>query len=253
MSKAYEASTAAQTEQQSQIVSLHSQVRELRGVLDDVEADRALLQKARRALQAELEGIKLDHVDTHKLSTDQQFQKLFLQKQDLERSLDEQEDRVANAFDRMKKAEAFANECQIELGKVRVDNSELDRINVRLENFLTVRLFFSSVFRHQANLENQVKELNVRIIDLETKSYASTSRPATLSRKTDSRIEEITSQLTGKGHAHRLSRDSKFDLDRQRVKLDEERKGYEMQLATLRKSMDELVQLYLPLRYYLID
>ncbi|KAJ3894344.1 nonmuscle myosin heavy chain b [Lentinula edodes] len=220
VSKAYEASTAAQTEQQSQIVSLHSQVRELRGVLDDVEADRALLQKARRALQAELEGIKLDHVDTHKLSTDQQFQKLFLQKQDLERSLDEQEDRVANAFDRMKKAEAFANECQIELGKVRVDNSELDRIN--------------------ANLENQVKELNVRIIDLETKSYASTSRPATLSRKTDSRIEEITSQLTGKGHAHRLSRDSKFDLDRQRVKLDEERKGYEMQLATLRKSMDEL-------------
>ncbi|KAJ4498392.1 class II myosin, partial [Lentinula lateritia] len=220
VSKAYEASTAAQTEQQSQIVSLHSQVRELRGVLDDVEADRALLQKARRALQAELEGIKLDHVDIHKLSTDQQFQKLFLQKQDLERSLDEQEDRVANAFDRMKKAEAFANECQIELGKVRVDNSELDRIN--------------------ANLENQVKELNVRIIDLETKSYASTSRPATLLRKTDSRIEEITSQLTGKGHAHRLSRDSKFDLDRQRVKLDEERKGYEMQLATLRKSMDEL-------------
>ncbi|KAJ3820859.1 hypothetical protein F5880DRAFT_904410 [Lentinula raphanica] len=121
----------------------------------------------------------------------------------------------------MKKAEAFANECQIELGKVRVDNSELDRIN--------------------ANLEKQVKELNVRIIDLETKSYtSSSSRPATLSRKTDSRIEEITSQLTGKGHAHRLSRDSKFDMERQRVKLDEERKGYEMQLATLRKSIDEL-------------
>ncbi|KAJ3969766.1 class II myosin [Lentinula raphanica] len=220
ISKAYDASTAAQTEQQSQIVALHSQVRELRGVLDDVEADRALLQKARRALQAELEGIKLDHVDIHKLSTDQQFQRLFLEKQDLERSLDEQEDRVANAFDRMKKAEAFANECQIELGKVRVDNSELDRIN--------------------ANLEKQVKELNVRIIDLETKSYTSSSRPATLSRKTDSRIEEITSQLTGKGHAHRLSRDSKFDMERQRVKLDEERKGYEMQLATLRKSIDEL-------------
>ncbi|KAJ3752973.1 hypothetical protein EV360DRAFT_54247, partial [Lentinula raphanica] len=89
-------------------------------------------------------------------------------------------------------------------------------------------------------LEKQVKELNVRIIDLETKSYTSSSRPATLSRKTDSRIEEITSQLTGKGHAHRLSRDSKFDMERQRVKLDEERKVYEMQLATLRKSIDEL-------------
>ncbi len=94
----------------------------------------------------------------------------------------------------------------------------------------------------KANLENQVKELNVRIIDLETKSYASSSRPATLSRKTDSRIEEITSQLTGKGHAHRLSRDSKgIDFERQRAKLDEERKAYEAQLSTLRNAMDELV------------
>ena len=131
VTKAYEVSTAAQSEQQAQIVALHSQVRELRGVLDDVEADRALLQKARRALQAELDGIKLDHVDTHRMSSEQEFQKLFLQKQDLERLLEEQEDRVANAFERMKKAESYANECQVELGKVRVDNSELDRLNVR--------------------------------------------------------------------------------------------------------------------------
>jgi myosin protein heavy chain len=130
LTKAFEASSAAQGEQQSQIVSLHSQVRELRGVLDDVEADRALLQKARRALQAELEGVKLDHVDTSKMSSERQFQILRLEKQDLQRSLEERDDRIANAFDRMKKAETYANDCQIELGKVRVDNSELDRLNV---------------------------------------------------------------------------------------------------------------------------
>jgi myosin protein heavy chain len=39
INKAYKASTAAQTEQQSQIVSLHSQVWELRSVLNDAEAD----------------------------------------------------------------------------------------------------------------------------------------------------------------------------------------------------------------------
>lgn len=128
--KAYDSSTAAQTEQQSQIVSLHSQVRELRSVLNDAEADRALLQKARRALQAELESIKLDNVDTSKLSSDTELQRLRLQKQDLERSIDEQEDRVTMAFERMKKAEAYANECQMELGKVRVENSELDKLNV---------------------------------------------------------------------------------------------------------------------------
>ncbi|KAF5348933.1 hypothetical protein D9757_015255 [Collybiopsis confluens] len=198
ITRAYDASGAAQTEQQSQIVALHSQVRELRAVLDDVEADRALLQKARRALQTELDGIRMDGVDMQRMSTDHEYQKIVLETQDLKRSLDEEKDRATNAFDRMKKAEAFANECQIELGKVRVDNSELDRIN--------------------ANLENQIKELNVRIIDLETKGdYQPTH---------------------GRGHAHRLSKDSKFDSERQR-KLEDERKAYEVQIQTLRNAMDQ--------------
>ena len=130
LSKAYEAATAAQTEQQSQIVSLHSQVRELRSVLNDAEADRALLQKARRALQAELESIKLDHVDANKMSSETELQKLRLKKQDLERALEEQEDRVSMTLERMKKAETYAAECQLELGKVRVENSELEKLNV---------------------------------------------------------------------------------------------------------------------------
>ncbi|GLB41100.1 putative TRAFAC class myosin-kinesin ATPase superfamily, myosin family protein [Lyophyllum shimeji] len=234
INKAYEASTAAQAEQQTQIVALHSQVRELRAVLDDAEADRAMLQKARRALQAELETIKLDHVDTNKMSTDTEFQRLQLKKQDLERSLEEQEDRVASAFERMKKAEAYANECQIELGKVRVENSELDKLN--------------------AHLEKQIKELNVRIVDLETKSYANSPRGSTTSRRTDSRIEELTSKLTqtekdktdaSRRHrsAEKIARDAKFqaaESDRARQKLEEERKAYETQLQSLRQAMDTL-------------
>ncbi|KAG6914825.1 hypothetical protein DXG01_015126 [Tephrocybe rancida] len=231
INKAYETSTAAQADQQTQIVALHSQVRELRGVLDDAEADRALLQKARRALQAELETIKLDHVDTNKMSSDREFQRLQLKKQDLERSLEEQEDRVSSAFERMKKAEGYANECQIELGKVRVENSDLDRLN--------------------ANLEKQVKELNVRIVDLETRSYSNSPRPPTISRRTDSRIEELTSQLTKdkaegsrlQRSADKVARDTKFQLaesDRARLKLEEERKAYEAQLQSLRQAMDTM-------------
>jgi len=230
--QAYETSTAAQAEQQSQIVALHSQVRELRGVLDDAEADRALLQKARRALQAELETIKLDHVDTNKMSSDREFQRLQLKKQDLERSLEEQEDRVSSAFERMKKAEVYANECQIELGKVRVENSELDKLN--------------------ANLEKHVKELNVRIVDLETKSYSNSPRPPTTSRRTESRIEELTNQLNQTNRdkpegsrlqrsAEKIARDTKFQLaesDRARLKLEEERKASETQLQSLRRAMD---------------
>jgi myosin protein heavy chain len=130
LSQAHETSMAAQTEQQNQIVALHSQVRELRGVLNEAEAEKVLLQKARRALHAELEAIKLDHVDSGKLLSATEMQKLQLKKQDLERSLEEHVDKVALANERLKKAEAYANECQVELGRVRVENSELDKQNV---------------------------------------------------------------------------------------------------------------------------
>lgn len=130
INNAYESSTAARAEQQSQIVSLHSQVRELRGVLEDAEAERAMLHKARRALQAQLDGIKLDHIDPHKMSAESKLQDLHLKKQDLERALEEHQDRVGMAEERMRKAESHAQECQVELGNIRVENSELDRLNV---------------------------------------------------------------------------------------------------------------------------
>ena len=152
VTKAYESSVAAQAEQQSQIVALHSQVRELRAVLDDAEADRALLQKARRALQAELEEIRLDHVDP----SDTEVQRLMLKKQDLERAVEEQEDRVASAFERMKRAEAYANECQMELGKVRVENSELDRLNVSVHTpFIVIHNDLRASFRRTSRSKSR--------------------------------------------------------------------------------------------------
>jgi myosin heavy chain 9/10/11/14 len=130
ISRAYDSSIAAQSEQQSQIVALHSQVRELRSVLNDAEADRALLQKARRGLQAELETIKMDAVDATRKTSDRELQTLYLKNQDLERALEERADRVEMANERMRKAELHAQECQMELGNVRVENSELDKLNV---------------------------------------------------------------------------------------------------------------------------
>ncbi|KAF9447621.1 hypothetical protein P691DRAFT_105894 [Macrolepiota fuliginosa MF-IS2] len=225
ITKAFEASTQAQTEQQAQIVALHQQVRELRGVLDDAEAERAMLQKARRALQAELETIKIDHVDTNKAMSDTEFQRLQLKKQDLERTLEEQGDRVEQALDRMKKAEAYATECFSELERVRKENAVLDREN--------------------AHLEKQVKELNVRIVDLETRSYANSPRPATISR---SRVEELTSQLNQKSTlgrtSEKLAKDVKFqqtELDRQRLKFEEDRKAYETRINDLRTALDTVV------------
>ncbi|KAG8221578.1 P-loop containing nucleoside triphosphate hydrolase protein [Butyriboletus roseoflavus] len=232
LTKAYETSTAVQSDQQAQIVSLHSQVRELRSVLNDAEADRAMLQKARRSLQAELEGIKLDHIDASKVTSDRELQKLQLEKQDLERSLEEQEDRVSMAFGRMKAAESHAAESQLELDKIRMENTELDRKN--------------------AQLEKQVKDLNLRIVDLETKSYTSTPQPNATIRQLQARIEELTTQLTqasnDKRHITALRSSDKAVRDIQlqlresehhRLKLDEDRKLSETQIQSLREKLDK--------------
>ena len=69
-------------------------------------------------------------VDANKISTGPDFWRLQLKKQDLERSLVEQEDRVDLAFDWMKHAEAHGKECQVELDKIWVENWELERLNV---------------------------------------------------------------------------------------------------------------------------
>ncbi|KAH9026853.1 myosin II heavy chain [Lactarius pseudohatsudake] len=232
LSKAYDSSVAAQAEQQSQIVALHSQVRELRSVLNDAEADRALLQKARRGLQAELETIKLDAVDPTRMNSDRELQTLHLKNQDLERALEERADRVEMAYERMKKAELHAQDCQIELGKVRVENSELDKLN--------------------ANLEKQIKELNLRIVDLETKSYSRNPRSSSVAtiRRLESQVEELTNQLGQVTKEHRRAslsndRDSKLhqESERQKARLEEEIHLYEAKVEAMRAQMNVMVSI----------
>lgn len=103
----------------------------------------------------------------------------------------------------------------------------------------------------QANLEKQIKELNVRVVDLETRSLNS-PRPATTSRRLESRIEELTKQLSqsskDSSRVHRTAdksaRDAKFQLaeiDRQKERLEEEVKAYEAKVVSMRQAMDELV------------
>lgn len=133
VSSAYKSATGAQTEQQSQIVNLLGQVRELRGVLDEAEADRTALQQARRNLEHRLNDIAQGHTSSDKLSSDRVLQALHLEKQDLRSSLDEQRDRAALAAERLRKAEAHALEFQNALQKVRQENSQLDRRNVTIK------------------------------------------------------------------------------------------------------------------------
>ncbi len=102
----------------------------------------------------------------------------------------------------------------------------------------------------QASLEKQAKEMNVRLIDLETKAYTSSSRPATISR--NAHIEELTNKLqhaSNKSEASKLLRDANFqqaEVERHRAKFEEERRGYESQISHLRQQMDSMVSLIIP-------
>jgi myosin protein heavy chain len=101
----------------------------------------------------------------------------------------------------------------------------------------------------QANLEKQLKELNLRIIDLETKSYSrnpQSSSAATI-RRLESRIEELTNQLGQVAKDHRrasLSSDFSTQLiesERQRGRLEEEVNLYEEKVKAMRLQMDVMV------------
>jgi myosin protein heavy chain len=232
LTAAYEASTHAQSEQQGQIVALLSQVRELRTVLDEAEAERAALQKARRTLENRLTNIAQEHVDTKRLSSDRALQELHLEKQDLLSKLEQQTDRAKLAAERVKKAEAFATECQTELSKARTENSQLEKFNLVLDK--------------------QAKEANIRIVDLETKSLAASRAPP--SRRLESRIEELTNMLNQESKdksestriqrsADKTVRDTKLQLtesEHQRARLEEECRAYDEKLKSLRQSYDEL-------------
>jgi myosin protein heavy chain len=107
----------------------------------------------------------------------------------------------------------------------------------------------------QATLEKKIKELQVRMVDLETKAYQSSPRPATGSRRMESRIEELTTQLSQSSRdktetvrmqrsADKNARDAKLqqmESDRQRSRLEEEVRSYEAKIVSMRQAMDDLV------------
>ncbi|KAG8835466.1 hypothetical protein FRC17_003033 [Serendipita sp. 399] len=236
LTSAYESSKMTQAEQQSQIVALLSQARELRAMLDENEAERVALRQARSQLETRLSEIAQDHLDATKMSSDRVVQELHLEKQDLQGRLEEQADRVALAHEKLRKAEAFASEYQIELSKVRHENSELERKN--------------------AVLEKTNKENSVRIVEYETKSYAAAPRSSSTSRRQETRIEELTKRLkqeeeekseTARLHrtADKTAREMKFQLmesDRHRLRLEEECKGNEAKIQGLRQEFNDLLK-----------
>ena len=106
----------------------------------------------------------------------------------------------------------------------------------------------------QAQLEKTVKELNVRVVDLETRGYANSPR-AHPSRRQDRQVEELTAKLTQESrekqdnilaakNADKTARDVQFELqksERMRARYETDLQKADDRVETMKTSLEELV------------
>ena len=172
LSSSREEAVNAHNEAQSKMVSLLSQVRNLRTTVDDIAAERDMLQKEKRGLEARLTeaGERLEdlaHGDSPSMRNAAGMDRELLQ---LKSSLAQHEDIAEAAVGKMRRAEALATEMQKDVVAERENNVGLHK--------------------EKAALEKTVKDLQLRLVDLETKGYSSASQDVRFLHK---RIQEVRS------------------------------------------------------------
>lgn len=165
----------AHNEAQSKIVSLLSQVRTLRTSVDDVAAERdsALLEK--KSLEARLADAahrleELAHSESPSLRNAAEMDRELLE---LKSGLAQQEDIAAAAVGKMRRAEALTQELQKDIVAEREANVQLHK--------------------EKGSLEKKAKDLQLRLIDLETKGFSSASQDV---KYLHGRIQEVSNPFT---------------------------------------------------------
>jgi myosin protein heavy chain len=171
ISASREEAVKAHNESQSKIVSMLSQVRTLRSSLDEAVAERDVLAKEKRSLETRLNDAaerleELATSDSPSMRNAADMDKKLLQ---LQGGLAQQEDIASAAVGKMRRAEALAMEMQKDIASERESNVNLHK--------------------EKAQLEKTVKDLQVKLVDLETKSYSSSSQDV---RFLNGRIQEVS-------------------------------------------------------------
>lgn len=171
LSSSREEAVNAHNEAQSKIVSLLAQVRKLRTSTDDTAAERDLLQKEKRALETRLTeaGERLEDLARSESPSMRNAAGMDRALLDLKSKLAQQEDVAAAAVGKMRRAEALTTEMQKDVVAERDSNVNLHK--------------------EKAALEKSVKDLQGRVVDLETKSYTSGSQDV---RFLNGRVQEVS-------------------------------------------------------------
>ncbi len=160
----------AHNDVQAKVVSLLSQVRNLRTSVDDISAERDMLQKEQRGLEARLSeaGDRLEDLARGESPSMRNAAEMDRELLELKSKLAQQEDVSAAAVGKMRRSEALATEMQKDVVAERENNVQL--------------------FKEKAALEKQLKEAQLKCVDLETKGYSSVSQDV---RFLHGRIQEV--------------------------------------------------------------
>lgn len=171
LSSSREEAISAHNDAQGKIVSLLSQVRNLRTSMDDVAAERDMLQKEKRGLETRLSeaGDRLEDLARGESPSMRNAAGMDRELLELKSQLAQQEDVAAAAVGKMRRADALTTEMQKDVVAERETNV--------------------SLHKEKAALEKAVKDLQGRVVDLETKSYPSASQDV---RFLNGRVQEVS-------------------------------------------------------------
>ncbi|KAG0256225.1 hypothetical protein BG011_004691 [Mortierella polycephala] len=160
LNQSYQDLLGAQDDLQVQIVSLLSQLREVRAALDESESAKVALEKTKRGLEQRLDdvGEKFQTVTQNKQTAERTKMALGQEASDLRERLEEQQYLVSLSTEKLRKAELAVVEAEGELAKEKALSEE----NLRAK----------------LSLEKQVTELGLRIADLEAATQANGPRSA---------------------------------------------------------------------------
>ena len=193
LSSSREEAVSAHNEAQGKIVSFLSQVRNLRASMDDVVAERDMLQKEKRGLETRLTeaGERLEDLARGESPSMRNAAGMDRELLDFKSKLAQQEDVAAAAVGKMRRADALTTELQKD---------------IVAEREVTVTLH-----REKAALEKNIKDLQGRVVDLETKGYSSASQDV---RFLNGRVQELEHQLETQESAYASSLRSVRNVDR---------------------------------------
>jgi myosin heavy chain 9/10/11/14 len=171
MTAAREQAVSAHDDLQTRMVSLLSQNRILRETVESTHAERDQLQKDKKAIEQRLSDAskRLEELANgdpsplaHAASTDREILSL-------KTSLAQQEDVAAAAIDKMRRSDALVSELQHDLSRQRETNVDLQK--------------------EKTSLDKTIRELQLNIMDMETKSYTTGSKDVKLLHN---RIQEVS-------------------------------------------------------------